>query len=107
MPENSTIAQEVPPTSDARKANFARHRPGGITRDRASMSVRVAIRADGSRPAAPTPDPAAIAESQRRFAICKACDHSRDDGFTCDLYHDCCFGRFRSAPANHCPQELW
>ena len=38
---------------------------------------------------------AAVAEDQRRFAICKACDHARDDGFVCDLYHSCCLGKFR------------
>jgi hypothetical protein len=67
----------------------------------------------------PTPEPdaeaqaaaeavvARLAEIKRRFAICKACEHSRDDGFACALHTGCCFGRFRSDLANRCPTGRW
>jgi len=67
----------------------------------------------------PTPEPdaktqataeaavARLAEIKRRFAICKACEHSRDDGFACALHTGCCFGRFRSDLANRCPAGRW
>lgn len=41
----------------------------------------------------------------RRFAICKACPESTDGGFGCRLFHQCCFGRWRTNPANQCPAD--
>jgi hypothetical protein len=52
-------------------------------------------------------DDEGLAEIKRRFALCKACAHSRDDGFACTLHRGCCFGRWRSNPANHCPAGRW
>lgn len=40
--------------------------------------------------------------AKKRFEICKGCEHSRDDGFACNLHKSCCFGRYRSNPANEC-----
>ena len=54
--------------------------------------------------------PAAIvtpAEAQRRFAICSACGHSRDNGFACALHPGCCLGKFRAGRASHCPAAKW
>jgi len=62
---------------------------------------------DPASPGSAVASPATVAEAQRRFAICKTCPHSCDDGFACELYDGCCFGRFRSAAANHCPFGLW
>lgn len=95
-----------PAANPRSRDTFARQGAGGLTRDRRLMTVVNLARA-GSTPTAPSPDPAAVAEAQRRFTICKTCDHSSDGGFACDLYHDCCFGRFRSAVANHCPSKKW
>ena len=53
------------------------------------------------------PDPVAIAETERRFGICKACAHLRDDGCACALYDGCCFGRFRANPMSRCPARKW
>jgi len=50
---------------------------------------------------------ARLAEIKRRFAICKACEHARDDGFACALHAGCCLGRFRSDLANACPAGRW
>ena len=67
----------------------------------------------------PTPEPdadaqaaaeavvARLAEIKRRFAICKTCEHARDDGFACALHTGCCFGRFRSDLASACPAGRW
>ncbi len=117
------------------KAAFARPRPDLTTVRRADFTVRIArsrlrhspheqaVR-DRSRSSAPS-DPAAppslklrragIAESsstrlteiKRRFTICKTCQHSRDAGFACALYKGCCFGRWRSKPANRCLDNRW
>lgn len=62
-----------------------------------------------------TTDPVTIAESgsarlieiKRRFEICKTCNHSRDNGFACNLYPDCCFGKYRAILQNHCRAEKW
>ncbi|MCK4625177.1 MAG: hypothetical protein KAV00_07700 [Phycisphaerae bacterium] len=99
------------------KENFARYLGHGQIIRRRDLSVCVAnTAADRTHQASrQTPDPEAIAESgstrlteiKRRFAICKACEHSRDDGFACDLYHDCCFGKFRSTLKNRCPDGHW
>jgi hypothetical protein len=51
-----------------------------------------------------TPD--TVAEIKRRFTLCKACEHSRDDGFACAQLRGCCFGRRRSNPANRCRATL-
>lgn len=106
---NRTPAAMIADTSVRRntKESFARQSPGCLIRDRATMAVTVATRTGDTKAATPASDPVAIAEAQRRFAICKACEHSSDDGFACDLYHDCCFGRFRSGLDNHCPQQKW
>lgn len=71
----------------------------------------------GLMPEPPAPDAEAqtaaeavvarLAEIKRRFAICKACEHARDDGFACALHTGCCFGRFRSDLANACPAGRW
>jgi len=71
----------------------------------------------GLMPEPPAPDAEAqtaaeavvarLAEIKRRFAICKACEHARDDGFACVLHAGCCFGRFRSDLANACPAGRW
>ena len=97
----------LPEAASAAKASFARQRPGVLTRDRAGMTIRVAVRADGSRSPAPAPDPAAVAEARRRFAICRTCEHARDDGFACDLYAGCCLGKFRTIATSHCPSSKW
>jgi len=52
-------------------------------------------------------DPADIEEAKRRFAICIACEHARDDGFACDIYTGCCLGRFRAVAGSHCPAGKW
>ena len=31
-----------------------------------------------------------------RFVACQACPHSRDEGFKCEFYKGCCFGRYRT-----------
>ena len=49
---------------------------------------------------------ATVAEAKRCFAICRTCEHSRDDGFACDLYHGC-FGKYRSDQASQCPIAKW
>ncbi len=59
------------------------------------------------RPSPSSTDPAIDVEAKRRFAICKNCKHSRDDGFACDLHTGCCFGRWRSNPENNCPEGMW
>jgi len=91
------------------KENFARYLgPGKIIRSR-DLSVRVAHTATGHtrQLSRQTAYPAAIAESKRRFEICKSCEHSRDNGFACILYHGCCFGKFRSNTNNRCPDGHW
>jgi hypothetical protein len=42
-----------------------------------------------------------------RFASCKSCEKSRDSGFVCTRHSGCCFGRWRSQPANRCPEGKW
>ena len=97
--------------------NFARPRPGLTTIRRADLTVRVVrshLRpghdegaADPAHQPFVPPDPATIAEVQRRFEICKACEHSRDNTFACALHPTCCFGRYRGDLENHCPQAKW
>lgn len=90
------------------KENFACYLGTGQIIRRRDLSVHVAHTATGrARQASQTADPAATAESKRRFAICKACEHSRDNGFRCILYKGCCFGKFRSVVANQCPDGKW
>lgn len=50
-------------------------------------------------------EPSAKDRAARRFAICKTCEHSRDDAFACALYHACCFGRWRARPESQCPDN--
>jgi len=45
--------------------------------------------------------------SKQRFEICKPCEHAKQDGFKCDLYKRCCFGRYRSKPESKCPMGKW
>jgi anaerobic ribonucleoside-triphosphate reductase activating protein len=59
-----------------------------------------------SHPVSQEPNPV-VAEAKRRFAICKACEHSLDDGFACRLCTCCCLGKFCVASENHCPAEKW
>ena len=91
------------------RENFGRLRPEVATVRRAELAAHAA-KVAGSQATAPRrqqPDPAAVAEIQRRFEICKACEHLRDDGFACALHSACCFGRFRSDLANRCPAGRW
>ncbi|MFW6106666.1 MAG: hypothetical protein ACOC8H_00750, partial [bacterium] len=60
-----------------------------------------------SRPAAHVTLSADSTALIRPLRICKACEHSRDNAFACALHRTCCFGRWRSGPANHCPANLW
>jgi len=46
-------------------------------------------------------------QSPARFAACKACASAKDEGFSCIHHVGCCFGRWRSNPANHCPEGKW
>ena len=34
-------------------------------------------------------------------------EHSLDEGFGCELYEGCCFGRWRAMPQSHCPDGRW
>jgi len=104
LPAKMVVGSTTGPHS---KDAFARLPADFRTIDRRLLNVRVAVRADGTRSGVHTPDPAAVTEAHRRFAICKACEHSRDDGFACDLYASCCLGRFRSSLASHCPADHW
>ena len=98
------------------RENFARPRPGLATIRRADLNVRVvrsrygqhegAAVAPAQQSSAP-PDPATAAEVQRRFDICKACEHSRDNAFACALHPGCCFGKFRGKAASRCPEGKW
>jgi hypothetical protein len=54
-----------------------------------------------------SPNQVSAKEAKRRFTICRACEHSRDDAFACNLHHGCCFGKFRSVEENHCPDGKW
>lgn len=101
------------------KENFARYLgPGKIIRRR-DLTVRVAHTATGRarKSSQQTTNPAAlpslklrrasIAESKRRFDICRTCEHSRDNAFACNLYPGCCFGKFRSNTNNRCLDGHW
>ena len=37
-----------------------------------------------------------------RFVACQACPHSRDEGFKCEFYTSCCFGRYRTRLESTC-----
>ena len=50
---------------------------------------------------------AKLTEIKSRFAICRTCEHSRDDAFAGALHSGCCFGKFRSNPASRCPAGRW
>jgi hypothetical protein len=45
--------------------------------------------------------------AQQRFKICKMCEHSKHDGFGCQFYKRCCFGKWRAMPSSECPQGKW
>lgn len=51
--------------------------------------------------------PEVVSVASRRYAICKACTDSLQDGFGCRHYVGCCFGRRRSDPGFQCPRNLW
>ena len=103
------------------KENFARYLGTGQIIRRRDLSVHVAHAATGrarqasvgqaardqSRQLSAHPDLATTEEAKRRFEICKTCEHSRDNGFACDLYHGCCFGKFRSNTNNRCLDGHW
>ena len=71
---------------------------------RPSPALRPGLPAEHS---ANSPNQASAEEAKRRFAICRACEHSRDDAFACALHPGCCFGKYRTVTANHCPQGHW
>ena len=73
---------------------------------RREMAVRV-VRTAVRRRQQPAVDPEAVAEAKRRFAVCKGCEHSLDEGFGCELYEGCCFGRWRAQIHNRCPARRW
>ena len=91
------------------KENVARYLGTGQIIRRRDLSVRVAHTATGRTQQASrqTTDPEAIAETKRRFDICKTCEHSRDNAFACNLYHGCCFGKYRAKAGNPCPRGKW
>ena len=100
------------------KENFARYLGTGKIIRRRDLNVRVGHTATGRTRQASVgqtaygqtrqvADSAALAESKRRFEICKTCEHSRDNGFVCDLYHGCCFGKYRAILQNHCRAGKW
>ena len=66
-----------------------------------------------ARPAPPVPEAPALGReaqtelSTRRYAICITCEQSADNGHACALYTGCCFGRWRTNPANKCPLGKW
>ena len=82
-------------------------RQWGIKGEPQSIPLKSKSPSHTPRFSAPLPDPAIEAEAKRRFAICKDCQHSCDDGFACELHTGCCFGRWRSNPENHCPAGQW
>lgn len=43
-----------------------------------------------------------VEEVKRRWAICKACEHSENDGDRCRKYTSCCFGKYRGAAGSVC-----
>jgi len=45
--------------------------------------------------------------SMKRFEICRKCASSEEDGFKCKHVPGCCFGRWRTNPANDCPLGKW
>ncbi|MFW6106807.1 MAG: hypothetical protein ACOC8H_01460 [bacterium] len=101
----------------AASKTFGRPRPGLRTIRRRQLRLRDARPAIDAAATAPDPavlaDPAAanaradIAEIQRRFTICKTCQHARDNAFACELFKGCCFGRFRSGLVSNCPAGKW
>ncbi len=91
------------------KENFARYLGTGQIIRRRNLSVRVAHTATNrtQQVSRQTTDPKVVAETKRRFDICKSCEHSRDNAFECDLHPGCCFGKFRSNPESQCPLGKW
>lgn len=51
--------------------------------------------------------PGGIELSKARFAICKTCEHTLQDGYGCTHWRGCCFGRHRFNPEAKCPKNLW
>lgn len=64
-----------------------------------------AIRIKYRNPDGPRQGPGGV--GQARFLICKACANSKEGGFGCVYHKSCCFGAWRSQPANHCPEGKW
>ena len=42
-----------------------------------------------------------------RYAVCKTCDETLDNGHGCKLHAGCCFGAWRTDAANKCPKGKW
>lgn len=76
--------------------------PKALRTDPTRQHLRATFPASRKEPVTAT-NAEALAEIKRRFAVCKACEHSRDNGFACALHRGCCFGRWRSNLDNHCP----
>jgi hypothetical protein len=55
----------------------------------------------------PVPDAEAVDRSRSRFAICRTCADSLQDGSACRLHEGCCFGRLRTYPSFRCPSGKW
>ena len=45
--------------------------------------------------------------SKQRYEICKQCEHSTQEGFGCEFYKRCCFGRWRANKESKCPEGHW
>ena len=45
--------------------------------------------------------------SKTRFAICKTCNKSGEQGHVCALHKSCCFGQWRSKPESKCYEGKW
>jgi hypothetical protein len=48
-----------------------------------------------------------IHQIKNRYEICKTCPGTREAGHGCAHYAACCFGRWRTNPANDCPLGKW
>ena len=55
----------------------------------------------------PGAPPVAAPVGAARFAVCKSCESSRDQGFGCIHHKSCCFGAWRSRPESVCPEGKW
>lgn len=55
----------------------------------------------------PTIPSVSMSSAQMRYAACRACAESLDDGFSCRLVTGCCFGRKRADLSVRCPLSKW